>query len=90
MQTAALAALNSYSAPIYGSGMVNVSAALGLSLGLPGMTGTTSTGNACNLPATGCYVSNDYSDQCSVDVLFPHRDAAIECLRLFYDGGARD
>jgi uncharacterized protein (TIGR03437 family) len=57
VQTAALAALNSYSAPIYGSGMVNVSAALGLSLGLPGMTGTTSTGSACNLPATGCYVS---------------------------------
>ena len=56
VQTDAADALKSYAAPIYGSGMVNLATALGLSLGLPGMAGTMSNGNYCVLPATNCYV----------------------------------
>ena len=55
VQTAAAAALKNNAAPIY-TGNVKVSAAQGLSLGFPGMTGITSTSANCELPATGCYV----------------------------------
>jgi len=55
IQTAAANALRTYAAPIYGKGMVNLSAALGASLGIAGMYGTTSTGNYCNYPGPSCY-----------------------------------
>ena len=68
VQTAAAAALKAYAQPVYGNGMVNLSAALGASLGIAGMSGTTSSGNFCNYPGTGCYagiiiITNDPGTQ---------------------------
>lgn len=57
VQTAAAAALKAYAAPIYSSGQVEISSALGLSLGFTGMTGTTSAGNPCDFSAAGCYAA---------------------------------
>ena len=56
VQTAAMAALKSNALPIYGSGMVTVSSALGQSLGIPNMAGTMSNGSYCPLPGANCYV----------------------------------
>jgi len=56
VQTAAAAALKTYAAPVYGSGMVSISSGLGQSLGIPSLAGTTSSQSFCTLPASGCYV----------------------------------
>jgi len=55
VQTTALAALNSYASKIYGTGQVEVSSALGSSLGLPQMFGVTKDTNVCAINSTGCY-----------------------------------
>jgi hypothetical protein len=56
LQVSALAALNTYDTPAYGSGNVNLTDALATALGLTtGLTGTTSGGAACSFPSAGCY-----------------------------------
>ena len=54
-QTAALTALNNYVTPVYGAGMMSVSVAYAWSLGIPGITGVTSSGGNCTQGSTGCY-----------------------------------
>jgi len=51
------AALTSCAAPLYATGQVNITAALGVSLGIPGMTCITSAQNACNMGTSGCYAA---------------------------------
>lgn len=55
VQTAAAAGLKTYAAPIYGTGSVVITAALGASLGVSGMFGLGSDGNFCKYPGTACY-----------------------------------
>ncbi|MGB8014085.1 MAG: Ig-like domain repeat protein [Terriglobales bacterium] len=55
VQVAALSALNSYDASPYGSGDVNVTAALGTALGFTGMTGIAPGNSSCTLGSPGCY-----------------------------------
>lgn len=65
VQTSALSALGTYDAGPYGSGNVEVSAALGTNLGFSGLTGIESDGEtACDIGSAGCYnayiiVTND-------------------------------
>jgi hypothetical protein len=67
IQTKGISALSTYDATPYGSGNVEVTSALGKSLGFTGMLGITTAGDACNSPGTsGCYnvlitVTNDPS-----------------------------
>ena len=55
IQVAALAALATYDATPYGSGQVNLTAALATALGFSGATGTTPEGGACTIGTAGCY-----------------------------------
>ena len=57
VQAAALSALSTYAAPIYGNGQVEISTALGRSLGFTGTAGITATLGFCTTPGTtaGCY-----------------------------------
>lgn len=55
VQKAALTALATYAAPLYSNGNVEITAALGRSLGFAGMTGSTKTGDACNAGTSGCF-----------------------------------
>jgi len=55
IQVSALAALNTYDAPAYGSGNVEITGALGTALGIPFLTGITPTGNSCTLTDSGCF-----------------------------------
>jgi hypothetical protein len=55
IQVAALAALNTYDTPAYGSTNVEVTGALGTALGIPFLTGIATNGNSCNLGQSGCF-----------------------------------
>ena len=55
LQVSALAALATYDAAPYGSGQVNLTAALATALGFPGVIGTTPEGGACAIGTAGCY-----------------------------------
>lgn len=65
VQTSALAALNTYALTPYGSGNVELSAALATNLGFTGLTGIEADGStSCLIGASGCYdavvtVTND-------------------------------
>jgi hypothetical protein len=64
VQTSALSALGTYDATPYGSGDVEVTTALGTTLGFSGTTGINVSGGACTPGSTGCYnviitVTND-------------------------------
>jgi len=67
LQASALSALNSFAAPAYGSGNVELSAALESALGLGTPTGITSGGSSCStIGSGGCYdgiitITNDPS-----------------------------
>jgi PEP-CTERM motif len=57
VDVAALAALNSLDTPLYGSGNVVITSALGEAIGVPNadLFGTTSGGAACIIGTAGCY-----------------------------------
>lgn len=55
LQTSALAAMSSYDSGPYGSGDVNLTAALETALGLTGAMGVTSSGAPCAIGTAGCY-----------------------------------
>jgi len=55
LQVSALAAMNSYDATPYGSGEVNLTAALETTLGFAGATGITAAFGACTIGTAGCY-----------------------------------
>lgn len=55
LQVSALAAMSSYDATPYGSGDVNLTAALETALGLSGATGVTASGSICAIGTAGCY-----------------------------------
>lgn len=64
LQKAAVAALNTYAAPLYQSGKVEISTAFGRSLGFSGMTGSTAKGDTCSPGTPSCFdavvtVTND-------------------------------
>ena len=54
-QTAAISALNTYDQTPYGSGQVEITAALGSTLGFSPMYGSTVGGAPCEIGANGCY-----------------------------------
>ncbi len=65
IQTSALSALNTYAKPVYDTNYVELTGALGTTLGFS-MTGTTVGAIPCTLPSAGCYdgiitVTNDVS-----------------------------
>jgi hypothetical protein len=57
VDTNVFTALNSLDDPIYGSGNVVITSALGQALGIPDgdLVGTTSTGASCTIGTSGCY-----------------------------------
>lgn len=57
VDVAALAALNSLDTPLYGSGNVVITSALGQAIGVPdaNLVGTTSGGAPCTIGTAGCY-----------------------------------
>jgi hypothetical protein len=77
-QSAALTALNTYAAPLYGGGNVQIQGALAQALGFPGKTGITWPAEAsCTLGNSGCY-----------NVIITIADAATQAqegISLYYD-----
>jgi len=64
VQVSALSALSTYDATPYGSGQVEVTAALGTALGFTGLTGIAADDSSCTIGSAGCYnavvtVTND-------------------------------
>lgn len=55
IQTAAVTSLSTYAAPVYNTGRVQITTALGRSLGFTGLTGSTKTGDPCTPGSTACY-----------------------------------
>ena len=55
IQTSAQSALSTYDAPHYGSNYVEVTSALGTSLGFAGMTGIQTNMSACAIGSANCY-----------------------------------
>jgi hypothetical protein len=55
VDVAALASLPGSEPAIFGGGSIEVTSALGVALGLSGMTGTTAGGSSCSIPSAGCY-----------------------------------
>ncbi len=55
IQVAAQSALSTYDATPYGSGNVEVTSALGTTLGFTGLFGTDSSSNFCTIGSAGCY-----------------------------------
>ncbi len=80
IQKAAVTALNSYAAPLYRGGNVEITSAFGRSLGFSRMTGTTSDGKPCTPGTNGCYdavvtITNDKSTPLYFRVGTEPRDA---------------
>lgn len=77
IQASALSAINTYAATPYGSGNVEVTAALGSALGFSGLQGITPAVVLCTLGASGCY-----------DEIVTVADAAMQAsegITLYYD-----
>ena len=55
VQKSAVAALGTYAASLYGTGNVEVTAAMGRSFGFTGMTGTTKAGDFCTQGTASCF-----------------------------------
>jgi hypothetical protein len=80
VQTSAYSALGTYDATPYGSGNVEITVAIGATLGFTGLTGITSSGGACTPDTAGCYNG----------IITVVSDPESEGFSLYYDnlGGA--